>query len=279
MTDHHESTTTTTTEEHNMTTTTTTTTPAGTTPATTTPAPYAGSVDAVRAAREGSDLWQIADALLAEVGQGEAREKFRAVVRACEENGVRPYSVSALRQYRDVAARWPVSDRIPGVSFSAHRAALPAPDPVQVLNDMVKRHGKDVPVRTVKDAATIAAHGIGAVTTTPAGTGTPDLKSATAYDLALELAARTSADTAGTVATIAADTTKARNLARDLATLVSAINAAVTTADKRAAVWAGTGTAPETATTAPETATAPVTRVTDQDAGTAAPKRRARGLR
>lgn len=162
-----------------MTTTTTTTTPGG--------SGYSASVEATRRTREGSDKWSIADALLSEVGPGEARSGFNSVTVACEESGVRPYSVSAMRQYRDVAARWPEALRIPGVSFSAHRAALPASDPESLLRGLVQVHGVEVPVRVVAEAVRVANGGVAAMTSP---TASADLGTSALGDIAGELSRR-----------------------------------------------------------------------------------------
>lgn len=159
-------------------TTTTTTTP--------TPGPYNESVDAIRGLRDGNDRWGLADALLAEVGPFDTRSKFDDVRTAAESAGVVPLGVSALRQYRDVAHHWPPGDRVPGVSFSAHRAALPTDDPRGLLTDLAAAHGpKGVTVKVVNDAvAVVAGNAPAPASTTP----TVDLKSASARDLVTALA-------------------------------------------------------------------------------------------
>lgn len=122
-----------------------------------TPDPYSGTVAAIRGYRSGSDQWAVADALLEEVSQGRNRSLFAAVRIATERAGVQPLSVSAMRQYRDCAARIPEADRIPGVTFSAHRNALAAPDPLKVLGDLVAVHGpKGVTVAKVREAVNVA---------------------------------------------------------------------------------------------------------------------------
>lgn len=118
---------------------------------------YGESVDALKSLKSGSDRWRLADSLLKEVGPGESRSRFQAMRREAEEDGIEnPLSVSALRQYRDVAAHWPPDTRIDGVSFSAHRAAKDgSDDPQGLLRDLVATHGKSVTVATVKDAAAV----------------------------------------------------------------------------------------------------------------------------
>ena len=119
---------------------------------------YDGSVSAMRGMREGADRWTVADALLAEVGQGDSRAAFRGVAIAAEGQGVKPLSISAMRQYRDTAARWPIGERIDGVNFSAHRAALVAEDPADVLRTLAAKYGAHkVTVSKVNDEVRVRA--------------------------------------------------------------------------------------------------------------------------
>ena len=97
-----------------------------TTTTTTTPdTPYDQSITAMGDIRSEAHRWTLAEALLSEVGPGDARDRFKTLARIAEGRGVKPLGLSAMRQYRDVAAAYPdVASRIPGASFSAHRAAL-----------------------------------------------------------------------------------------------------------------------------------------------------------
>jgi len=133
--------------------------------------------------RDGSSNWDLADALLAEVGQFDDRRRFNAVRRSAESAGVEPLSVSALRQYRDVAHHWPPSDRIPGVSFSAHRASIPAPDPKGLLTDLADVHGPNrVTVKKVNASVAVVNNRVPVKT---AGASF-DLKTADARDIVNE---------------------------------------------------------------------------------------------
>ncbi len=209
---------------------------------TTTTGRFSESVAATQSSRERSDLWQIADALHAEVGQYDDRATFRAVAAECELAGIKPYSVSAMRQYRDTAVHWPADKRIAGLSFSAHRAALPADDPEGLLRDLVKTHGANVTVKQVNEAVAIRQHGIAAVATKAKKTAT--VATVADGDLIAELSARI--DTHG-VRQVAAGidpaelpaTAKALgSLAALLASLPGVTPAAATVTTPDPALWA-----------------------------------------
>ena len=173
-----------------MTTTTTNTTATG---------PYSQTVQATAARRAGADKWQLADALLAEVPQGDSRAAFNDIRERCEAAGVRPYGVSTLRQYRDVAAHWPEGDRVKGLSFSAHRAACPSTDPAGLVKGLIAAHGiEGTTVTRVEAAVELEKSGPAAVAARAAqaaGTAAPsspvtDLRSARIGPLLRELSRR-----------------------------------------------------------------------------------------
>lgn len=64
---------------------------------------------------------------------------------------------STLLQYRRAAERWPITDRVDGVSFSAHRVALSASNPRDLLLDLKARYGSPT-VRQVREAMGLEAH-------------------------------------------------------------------------------------------------------------------------
>ena len=119
-----------------------------------TPEPtYTGSVEAHRNLQGQVGLWELADALVVEVPQGTARTAFEGVRSACEAAGVKARGISALRQYRDTAVRFPPALRVPGVSFTAHRASKSADDPTRLLKDLAAVSGSEnVSVQMVEDA-------------------------------------------------------------------------------------------------------------------------------
>jgi len=148
---------------------------------------YDASIAAMRDKRTQADNWRVGDALVAEVPQNAPRRLFDAVRVAADAAGVRALSVSALRQYRDTAVAWPPAARIPGVSFSAHRAAMRAHSPATLLGDLATTRGAENV--TVRDVET-ALRATGATTprvTTPAGLSLDD---ATARDLLGAVATR-----------------------------------------------------------------------------------------
>ena len=151
---------------------------------------YSGSVEAMRDKRSQSDNWKIGDALVTEVPTGASRVGFERVRRAAESAGVVPLSVSALRQYRDTAIAWPAHTRVPGVSFSAHRAAKSAPEPSKLLEGLATLHGAgSVSVKMVERALTVGSGSVPAAPA-PAAAGAVTLTGADTVALVVELAWR-----------------------------------------------------------------------------------------
>lgn len=64
---------------------------------------------------------------------------------------------STLLQYARAAERWPSTDRVDGVSFSAHRVALSWHDPRQLLIDLKHKHGSPT-VQQVRQAMGLEGH-------------------------------------------------------------------------------------------------------------------------
>lgn len=64
---------------------------------------------------------------------------------------------STLHQYARAAQRWPVSDRVEGVSFSAHRVALSWYNPRQLLVDLKHEVGSPT-VKQVRQAMGLEGH-------------------------------------------------------------------------------------------------------------------------
>jgi hypothetical protein len=204
---------------------------------------YDSSVDAIRGLRDGADRWTLADALLADIGPFDSRDKFNAVRAEAETAGVDPLSVSALRQYRDTAHHWPPADRVPGVSFSAHRAALPADDPKGLLGDLADKYGPNgVTVKRVNESVAILA----GQNPTPAGTTGPaplDIDAVPMTDLALALIGRAKAERA---AFVAKDPGGQLARVRDgLADLVADIDAAGAKSARKSAAWSDPDPAPK----------------------------------
>jgi hypothetical protein len=112
------------------------------------PAPtYEASVEALRTTQTQADKWRLADALLADVPQGESRTGFNGVIAAAEAAQVKPLKMDTLRQYRDTAAKFPPEVRVPGVSFTAHRIAMRMSakglDAVKTLQDLAAVQGAE----------------------------------------------------------------------------------------------------------------------------------------
>jgi hypothetical protein len=104
-------------------------------------------IDAMRSIQTEDDLWTLADRLYAALPEGQTG--FAAIIQEAADAGVDAgLSGNTLRAYRDTGRKWPVSRRIPNVSFSAHREAekLIAKDgPVKPAHDhlqsLVKQNG------------------------------------------------------------------------------------------------------------------------------------------
>lgn len=89
-----------------------------------TPSKFSQTLAALRAGESAS--WELAYALKAEVAPGmvKAREQdFGPVLAAIKAAGFER-SYQTVRQYRLVGVFWPEADRVPGVSFSAHKEAM-----------------------------------------------------------------------------------------------------------------------------------------------------------
>ena len=105
------------------------------------------------------------------------------VVAQAAARGIPSKSVNTLRLYRDVAIRFPASERVTGVSFSAHREALSGSnnDPAlakQVLIDLSAKHGPaGVTVTTVKAAMGAATGKVVASKSSVRPSRTPRLQS------------------------------------------------------------------------------------------------------
>lgn len=134
---------------------------------TTTPAPAdstlstAEVIDAMRSIQNESDRWRLAEALAAQIPAGSATDEFKQIVDDAVDAGVvGGLSVTTLRLYRDTANRWPADKRVPNVSFSAHREAMPLEDvdaAAKMLADLVKTLGADkVTVSSVRRAVAVA---------------------------------------------------------------------------------------------------------------------------
>jgi hypothetical protein len=104
-----------------------------------------------------ASLWHLADEL---VKVAPRNEQVQAVVDEAHRRGIPTKSANTLRLYRDVAKRFAKSDRVPLVSFSAHREALVIGDPVaarKILLELVAKVGAaGVSVTTVKSAVQAA---------------------------------------------------------------------------------------------------------------------------
>lgn len=64
---------------------------------------------------------------------------------------------STLSQYARAAERWPTRERVPGVSFSAHRVALSWHDPAGLLKELKAKHGSPT-VQQVRQAMGLEGH-------------------------------------------------------------------------------------------------------------------------
>jgi hypothetical protein len=204
---------------------------------------YNETTAAIRGKREGADSWELSDALLAAVPQGESREGFAAVIRAAESEGVRAYGADTLRIYRDTAARWPKATRIPGVSFTAHRAALLAPDPAAILADLANARGaENVSVGDVRAEIAALRPTPTAAPTAPA----PGIADADADALAVALAAQWNAEGEG----MFADLGRAPAAVALIGEMVAAFDKSAKAKARKSAQWNATPS-PVTPTAAP----------------------------
>ena len=204
---------------------------------------YPESVKAMANTRSQADKWTLADALLAEVPQGEPRSKFGAVRAAAELAGVKPLSQSALRQYRDTAAHWPPSRRIEGVSFTAHRAAMRADnhgsDGSRMLADLAAVEGaSNVTVKHVEDALAVLRPNM-----PPAKV--VNLDQVEAVDLARALAARWREDQDKTLRSLGTVGGPAGgSMLAQIGSMVEAVVGRKTQVDNKRAAWGSKTKAP-----------------------------------
>lgn len=120
-------------------------------------------LDAMASIQSEDDRWHLAEELHRLIRSG--TQGFDAIIDEANKEGVAGgLSATTLRLYRDTAARWPKSHRVPGVSFSAHREAMVmiAKDgntakAEKLLKDVTKAHGTSgVTVARVRAAAAAA---------------------------------------------------------------------------------------------------------------------------
>lgn len=138
--------------------------------------------DALRDVHDEASLWRLSDELVHVAPQGV--EAVQKVVDQATARGIPTKSTNTLRLYRDVAHRFPVSKRVPLVSFSAHREAIAVGDvdkAKRVLEELAAKHGAaGVTVTTVKQA-------IGAATGKVKPTGKPVKVQSGYVDIAVDL--------------------------------------------------------------------------------------------
>lgn len=111
-------------------------------------------VAAIRDVHDEASLWHLSDELVKIAPSGVAA--VQAVYDEAQRRGIPSKSVNTLRLYRDVAIRFPASERVPLVSFSAHREAIAignVGEAKKVLIELAAKHGPGgVSVTTVKQA-------------------------------------------------------------------------------------------------------------------------------
>ena len=111
-------------------------------------------------AHDEASLWHLSDELAIVAPRG--IQAVEAVVAEAKVRGIPTKAANTLRLYRDVAINFPPSERVKGVSFSAHREALGGynGDTAQakaLLLDLATKHGADgVSISTVKKACAAA---------------------------------------------------------------------------------------------------------------------------
>jgi hypothetical protein len=141
--------------------------------------------DAIRDVHDEASLWRLSDELVRVAPSGV--EAVERVVAEAVARGIPTKSANTLRLYRDVAIRFPAADRVPLVSFSAHREAISIGDVKQarqILLDLAKQHGAaGVTVTTVKKAIGAAT----GVVSAPSSSGSASAKSTSWATVAVDL--------------------------------------------------------------------------------------------
>jgi hypothetical protein len=111
-------------------------------------------VAALRDVHDEASLWRLSDEIVKVAPAGVAA--VEAIVKEAKVRGIPTKSANTLRLYRDVAIRFPASERVALVSFSAHREAISVGDAQvarELLTELAAKHGPEgVTVTTVKDA-------------------------------------------------------------------------------------------------------------------------------
>jgi hypothetical protein len=148
------------------------------------PASFDQVIDALKDVHDEASLWRLSDELVKIAPSGV--ESVEKVVAEAKRRGIPTKSANTLRLYRDVAIRFPAAERVPLVSFSAHREAIAVGDVKKarkVLEELARQHGPEgVTVTTVKKAIGVVS-GKPAVKAAP---GTP-VHATTFADVAVDL--------------------------------------------------------------------------------------------
>src|SRR3954452_18562555 len=130
-------------------------------------------IEAMRSIQTEGDRWHLAEALRSQVPQGSTG--FEEILDEAASAGVAgALKVNTLRLYRDTANRWPATERVPNVSFSAHREAmvLPIEDAAKLLETLSTANGATkVTVASVRK--TIKAMNTGGIASASTSTPTP----------------------------------------------------------------------------------------------------------
>lgn len=115
---------------------------------------------ALRDVHDEASLWALSDEIAKVAPSGVTGVEI--IVDEAKRRGIPTKSANTLRLYRDVAIRFPASERVGGVSFSAHREALGGYSgdvslAKQTLIDLSTQHGAEgVTILTVKKAVAAA---------------------------------------------------------------------------------------------------------------------------
>jgi hypothetical protein len=149
---------------------------------------YDSVCDAIKDVHDEASLWHLSDEIIKIAPAGV--EAVDRVVEQAKARGIPVKSSNTLRLYRDVAIRFPATERVPLVSFSAHREALVlgnSADARKLLLELVKQHtAEGVTVTTVKTAVGAKTGNVKAPTA--AGKGKAATAAALSHsDIALDL--------------------------------------------------------------------------------------------
>lgn len=138
-------------------------------------------IEAMRSVQTETDRWQLASRLLKMVPTGTGGFD-RVIDAATAEHVDGGFSATTLRLYRDTAARWSVDQRVPNVSFSAHREVMVLPSIAEgrkLLESLATANGASkVTIQQIRKAVAVKQRKVPAAAAPAASTVSPTVSSA-----------------------------------------------------------------------------------------------------